>query len=191
MSEFTKEQLDAAVAEAKAAAAKETEEKVKKQYEPQLSELEKLRSKDFNFKRLREMTEDEKEKLTEIEKGMLAKQDKLEEALGNVDKTQKQAWKEAAISRIAAGNDEYAKEIEDAFGQFAGEPKTEQEIRERAANAAAFVAGKTTKEQFRSALGVTGSAPMNKPKNETFADTEAGKGLAAMLNLEIAKETKK
>lgn len=149
-------------------------------------ELNKLRDKDFNFKRLRDMTDEEKDKLTEVEKNLKAKQEKLDEGLSNLEKANRDSWKNRAIDKLSAGDKDLAKQIDEAFGRISGDPKTESEFQEHAAEAAALVKAKETKEQFRSALGITGSAPQREEK-KAFSDTDDGKGLASMLGLGIAK----
>ena|GEM_PF-4736431 len=76
-------------------------------------QLEKLQNKDFNFKRLRDLTDEQKGKLSEHEKTLMSQQEKLEEQQQTFTKTLQSEWKSEAMAVLAGDDRELRKEIEE------------------------------------------------------------------------------
>lgn len=184
MPEISQEQLDAL--NAKAAKADE----LQAQYDELSEEHGKLKRKDMNFrtfeKKMKDMTQEELDSLTETEKALRAEQEKFREEQEAFHRGVKDGWRLGALRRLAAGNAELEKELADSWGRIAGEPKTEQEFADHAAEVAALVSSRGRRDEFRSALGVAGAAP-KKEERRDFSETDGGKELASLLNFESAK----
>ena len=133
----TKEEIEAfnASMEEKEAKIKEAED-----------EINKYKTKEFNFSKFREASNADKEKMLEK---YTAKEKLVIEELSDVKKELNE-FRDRNFSSVKGrllddlvGNDKEArKQIEDAAKSFAGEPKTEAEIAQRYANAYTLVNGR-------------------------------------------------
>lgn len=180
---MTEQEARAAVEAAQKAEAKA------KELETQLSQtreqLGKLQNKDLNFRRLEQMTEAEKEKLTATEKQLMQQAEQLEAKTKELEGNTLAFHRRNAISLAARGNEDVAKELETAWNDISGEPKTEQEFLEKAAKVYRLVKGTTPQfSAVTSAFAQVGSAPpSDQGTKKGYGDTEEGKNLANRLGM--------
>ena len=109
-------------------------------------ELNKYKTKEFNFSKFRDANNADKEKMLEK---YTAKEKLVIEELSDVKKELNEfrdrnfsSVKDRVLSDMVGNDKEARKQIEDAAKSFAGEPKTEAEIAQRYANAYTLVNGR-------------------------------------------------
>jgi hypothetical protein len=149
------------------------------------TKLQKLENKDFNFKKYRDMTEEERGKLTEMEKSIKQQQEKLEEDQKAFVESQVTEHKNYAFSTLAGDDKELRAKIELHFNRIdPGKPATTQTaIMERAREAYVLATGGSAApvSSLGSVMGLSGSGGQQKPKEgELTADQ---KDLAKKLGL--------
>lgn len=147
-----------------------------------LAENEKLKSKDFNFSKLRKASEQERQDML---KGFNSKERALIEQIDGV-KGDLDAFKERTgatrrnniLSGLAGNDADLRKQLEDTYKGFAGEPKDEKEEYQRYINAFTIVKGSrpdidtlnayvpsTVTEEFKPAKGTDWTRT---PEGEAF-----------------------
>ena len=185
--EKMQKELDAAKAEA--SALKAEREALIKNEEEYKKKLDGYRSKDFNFKRLRDMTSEEMEKLSETEKSLKHQQETLEDEQRQFRASMVRDYKEEAMSRYAGRDVEMRKRIEGFYDEFKGEAMDKVEVHSRVAKAAKLASVEVNVNPVFGAFGLTGEAPRNEER-QSFAETDSGRGLASALGLGISKPKK-
>jgi len=148
-----------------------------------------------NFKKLRDMTKEEKELLSEKEIEIMARQEKLEEERAK-DKEERDAFnkkqKNALIDNIAMkyakGNKELADKIKVNLGKLkiVESLETEQELMPEVEFAFNALGVKTSPDPLNMAHNQGGGAG-NTNIDNSFAETAEGKSLAGALGLQQAK----
>lgn len=134
---------------------------VQKSLEETKEKLTKLENKDFNFRRLEQMTEAEKEKLTVTELALKEQQEKLE-----ADQVAFQAGfvgdikKDILDSRIG-DDEELRKKVEHHYARFpeAKDAKTRSEIESLIDDAMTLSTGSRVRNPLTAAMGHSGDAP--------------------------------
>jgi len=116
--------------QAKAQKAQKAEEFERKLAE-NATELEKLRNKDFNFKRLRDMSEAEKAKLSATEMELKRKAEELEESQKAFQGSIIEANKNEALAVLAGNDEEMKKKIIYNYNRITGEELTKAQINEK------------------------------------------------------------
>lgn len=110
-----------------------------KQRDEQIAQLTKelagLKNKEFNFKRLRDMTEIEKEQLSGREKDIMARQEKLEEEQTTFRERVIAQNKNDVFAVLAGNDDELLKQIEFHYARLPEEAVTKDEIAKKAKDA--------------------------------------------------------
>ena len=160
--------------------------KVAEELEATRMELKKLQSKDMNFRRLEQMTQEEKDQLTEQELILRKKQEDLDDQLKAHSKAVKDDWRNAAIERYSRGDADKAKEIALALKDLSGEETDRISVEARVAKAAKL-ARKDNDDHVAKAFSFGGGSPEPEPK-KNFADTPEGQSLAARLGMSISKK---
>jgi len=186
---YTPEEVEAM----KADSAKEVEEANNKFSEEKKTLEEKLKgfeNKDFNFKKLRDMNEDEKAKLSETELSLKREQEKLAENQEIFTKSLTDSHKNEALA-VLCGND---KDLKDKvllnYNKIIGSELTKEEVFARARDAFNMLGTGTADINPLSSLNnMTGSAPqasqaldMNAPdyaSNKVDPDLARGLGISA------------
>lgn len=186
---MTKLQADYEAAKAAIAERDETLKAREDELAEKVQQLDKLHNKEFNFKRLRDMTEEEKERLTDVEQDLKRKQEALEDDQKAFKSTTLNTWKSDALDRASGGNAELRKQIESAYDDFKGDAEDRSAIAERVAKAARLVQAPPSLNPVTAAVGATGDAPTGTKK--AFSETDEGKSLATSLGLGISKEQTK
>lgn len=160
--------------EGKAKAAEELEIKLQEKE----AELVKLSNKDYNFKRLREKTEEEveemKKKMSEKEKLLLTEVFDLTRERESEKNRRFQETKDEVLKSLAGGDESLQKSIEAAEKELSGEATTPKELEDRYRKAYILAQGERPKANpLFSGYSSSYSEPDLGKKN--FADTEKGK----------------
>jgi chromosome segregation ATPase len=97
--------------------------------------LSKLENKEFNFKALRDMTEEEKGKLSAMELQLKQQQEKHDEEIKNIKQTFIGNAKEEVLNKLAGQNEEVRKKVLEAYDSLnlKDESKADIEARMKAA----------------------------------------------------------
>ena len=132
------------------------------------TQLAKLENKDFNFKKVRDMNEEEKKSLTAREMALLQRQEKLEEEQNSLTTRILKSYEEEALREFAGDDVETRKKVQDSYGRLSDKAETREEVMNKMKDAA-ILAGKRTINPL-SSLGSIGdfssTSPMQK-KNDT------------------------
>jgi hypothetical protein len=179
---------EAEAAKAEATAAKAEAEAIKADKERLEQENLKLKNKDTNFKRLRDMTEAERDLLTEQEIALKKKSEELDDRLAGHEKSVRDDWQNNAIERYARGDEAKAKKIKEALSELSGEATDRPSIEARVAKAAKLAREDAEIDHVGMAFSGFNGAPPEKSEDKSFAETEAGQSLASKLGLRISKK---
>lgn len=155
---------------------------------------ENARERGQQFKRFKEMTDAEKELLSEKEKELMQRQDALEEEREKdrkdreeFNKKQKDATITNLANRLAKGDKDLAEQIKINLGKINPEllnnAQTEEELTPFVTDAFNMTgAGNTQGDSLRNAINTDG-LPAKVDGEKDFADTSDGKQLGSMLGL--------
>jgi predicted RNase H-like nuclease (RuvC/YqgF family) len=136
--------------------------------------LKKYQDKDYNFKRLRDMTEEEKERLTEVERELKMRQEKLEDEQKEFRSKTLEEKRANVFKRFSNGDAELEGKLKNAYDLFSGDADTMEAIEARAMNAYKLVRPDNTPNPVMGAFGSVGTVP-TKPKAKNFSETDEGK----------------
>jgi len=144
------------------------------------------------FKRLSEMSEEEKDAMSQKEIELQERQEALEAEQEAFRKEQEEsrmkevnARKENAIKKLVGDNEEYAEKVRSNYERIkdSAEAQTEEEV-VRVATEAFNMLGDDRPEPVSNAVnGSGGSSPQGLP-DTGFADSPQGKGLAEQMGLQ-------
>lgn len=184
--------VEGALSPDEAKALREENEARTREIEETKQRLAKLENKDFNFRKLENMTQEEIAKLSarelEVQKQMEALQEKTHEF------TQKQidAAKKSALSKLAGADQELQTRILSNYDRIKDEAVTEEEITNKMIEAYTLTTGSgPSVNPLAQAMGFSGMGLPPTEQDKSFADTERGKELAASLGMNIAKQDSK
>lgn len=150
-----------------------------------------LENKDYNFRKLESMTQEEINKLSATELEIKKDQEKLRADQEAFSQKQIESAKRSALNMVAAGDDELQAKILANYDRIKDEATTEEEIRNKMYEAYTLTTAIGPAENpLAQAMTFTGGKPPVN-KTESFAETERGKDLAASLGMNIAKQEKK
>lgn len=151
--------------------------------------LSKLEAKDMNFRRLEQMTEDEKAKLSAQEMEIIKRQEALESEQRDFRNRQIDSYKNAAISALPIGDDaEMREKITKNYDRIKDEAVTPEEIARKMYEAYSMTIGtQNIANPLNVAMGFSGGQPPKSTSSKGFADSDEGKALAASLGMSIAK----
>ncbi len=167
--ELTAEQLKAQLAEKEAQLTAANEK------------LAKAADKEFNFKQLRDMTEDEKAKLSEREKEILQRQEKLEAETKSFVKQQVDTHQNDALAALAGDDKEARDRILFHYNRIVDTAVTREEIFAKMRDAAKIAMnGQISADPFRSAVAYSGGMNQSHPKGEL---TSEQRDLAAKMGM--------
>ncbi len=187
MTVYTADEMEAAKTEAVTAATTAKEDELKKVNE----ELAKVRQvnvdKTENFKKFRDLTEDEKKAYDENTLLLMKRADKLEEDLAKETTTRteretrdRELNKTNALLAFHAGKDDIKKTLEEKYALLAAMPETTpQEINARAREAAKL-AGISVESVNPLYQHVNGDAPVYREKKE-YTESPEGKEAADLV----------
>jgi len=115
---------------------KEQREEFKLKLKDTEDKLSKLENKDFNFKKLRDMKEDEKAKLTATELQLKKQQETIEENQEKFQDTIIDSYKNEALAVIAGNDKELRKKVLYNYDRIIGETITKEQINSKMREAA-------------------------------------------------------
>lgn len=151
---------------------------LQQQLEETNEKLSKLENKDFNFRRLEEMTEAEKEKLSAAELALKKQQEELEEKQRSFETTFVTDIKNDLLNDMAGDDEELRKKIEANYNRLSdsANAKSRDQIRALLNDAYAMSAGKVFVNPVLNANNTSGSSPIkgSKPSGNVL---EVGKML--------------
>lgn len=108
-------------------------------------QITKMNEKDTNFSKLRAASKEERDELlkdfTEREKKIITEIESVRKESEEYRNRNFQTHKTLALKSVAGDDVDLIKQIEDAYLNFAGEPKTEQDVTQRIMNAYTLVKG--------------------------------------------------
>jgi len=154
-------------------ARKEYQEKIRKVSELSEQEREALSEADIEVRKELERLSDEK--------------DKLQQEISETRQKEVGARWQQAIKKRVGDNAEHAKQLEEHMKSFIGHDtaSTEDEIASLA-DRGLNLFGDAKPSAINQAVNGNGEAPGGSGAGSNFAETEAGKGLAGVLNLDVA-----
>ena len=147
------------------------------------------------YKRLADMTAEEKEALSAKEQELLERQEAHDAKVAQLEKEQadrnakeKQARVDKAIKAIAGNDTAYAEKLKNNLGRIKDYDvaMTEEEI-SKVVNDGANMLGEARPNPVTTALNSEGGVVEGKNEGAGFAETEGGKDLAKSMNLDIAE----
>lgn len=155
-----------------------------KELESVKEKLGKLENKDMNFKKLRDLTEAERQDLSAKDMELMKRQEKLEEDQRNFVDTQINSYKDEALAVLAGNNSDLRKKTEYHYGRLKDEAITREDIRMKMRDAYRLAQSDISggPDPLTAAAGYSGGyAPSAKPSSAEF-DSEQ-KDLARKLGL--------
>lgn len=144
--------------------------------------LAKLSNKDFNFRRLEEMTEAERAKLSATEIELKKRQEALEEQQSSFTKQVIESHKTDALAVLAGDDEELRKKITLNFERIKDDATTKEEIFKKMKDAYKLTNEATNFNPIASAMGHIGVPPRkenNKPVSDDLKDLAAKMGIKA------------
>lgn len=170
------------------------------QLEPLSTEIETLResnrkleevsrSKDINFKRLRDLTKEETDKLTAQERLVLQNQEIVQQELDTLRKSQEEftstqfnTTKKNLISKYAGNDTEVYKLISDHYELLNIDDSTEDGMKDRV-NKAVLLIKASQPDALRVGINARGGTGGSPSTGGGFADTPEGKQLAQSMGI--------
>lgn len=156
---------------------------------------ERLRQRGEEFKKLRDMTEEDKKKLTDNELNLLKRQEELDEKAKQLEDNQAKFIKDQRdtiinkyVNEYSKGNKELAEKIRFNFDNTlkAVDANDDASIAKKASSAFALVKQESP-DLVTSAINEGGRSDDSAINGNGFADSEAGKNLAASMGLSLGK----
>lgn len=155
-----------------------------------------LENKDFNFKRLREMKEEDKAKLSVQEIELRQRQEVIEEETKKLREGQEsftkrtiEEYRDDAISIAIGEDEEVKKKVLFHYDRIRDEATTKEQIRKKVRDAVKLAQDETADNPlFRGTPNLGSGDPPTRHKS--YADTEAGKTLAKSLGMSFAQDKK-
>lgn len=154
------------------------------------AELEKLKSKDLNFEKVRTMTEEEKKK-HDGEKGALNSQ--IEELKGQIEanrQSQVSDWYDSVLDSAVGADEEKRKSVKAEY-ELLNLPATNREEVALRVKKALKLAGYELKGDTSSFTAMTGSRDSKREPAKRYSETEKGKATAKMFAPHLFKDDKK
>jgi len=135
--------------------------------------LSKLENKDFNFRKLEAMTEEERSKLTASELALKKQQEELEENQKTFQNGFVSDIKNDLLESIAGNDDDLRKKIELKYNQIkdSEKAKSRSEIKALLDDAYAMAVGIKSRNPLNSAINSSGSSPVShaKPSDDVLS----------------------
>jgi len=141
-----------------------------------------LESKDFNFRKFEQASEEEKakltEKMTEIEKASVQEIANLTAKIEENEKISHDGMKEKAIKALAGEDEEFKKELETAYEkslEFGGKAKSPEDVALRMQEAYRYIKG--TAPNVNALNAFVPNTPVVEDKSKRFTDSDKGKSM--------------
>ena len=169
-------QLPATVQEITEGLAKKAE--LEKSIQEKDEKLKGYEDKEFNFKKLRDLTEEQKATYTAKELELKQAQEKLEEQQGTMQQTLINNWKEKTLYFMAGSDGELKNKILAEFDNLTGVAKSEVEVAEKMKKAFMLVTGSQPQvDPIKASFGDLGGLP---PKEMPTGDKKVSPELVAL-----------
>lgn len=188
---FTQAELEAKIDETKKALEGEYApklESVQKDLDDTKVALSKLQNKDFNFRKLEELNDEERKKLSAQELELMQRQEKLEKEQEDFRKQSEEAIvkrkveTETKLFKKYIGNDkELGEKVKFHYDRLTDKAETEDEIEKKLQDALRLARPELKVDPLTAAITSSGSYPSNAQKELS----EDQKDLAKKLNLNI------
>lgn len=175
---FTKEEVDKLIAEKEAT------------YQDSLKELDKLKTKDLNFAKFREMTEEEKKKLSATETALLQKQEELEKRQEELDKRFYSGVLNSELRKLVGDDEDMKKKTMDNFERIKDDAKDEQSISKKLSDAYLLAGGSRNTNPISRAANA-GSGSYNNSSSDNFAESEEGIDAAKKIGFSFINKEEK
>lgn len=145
--------------------------------------LAKLENKDYNFKKLRDMTDEEVEKLSVVEKNLIERSEKLEEETRSWTQRQIDSHKADALAVLVGDDSELQKKVEFHYGRISDPAVTREEIAKKMREAYLLATGGSRQviDPINRAASYSSNVPANNRKSSEF--TQDQRDLAAKLGI--------
>lgn len=163
---------------------KEDFEKFQSQYEEAQNELKEIKEKlekesekDKNFSNLRKQKEEKETELESVKRQM----EEMTEQFNKFKTSSVETLEEKYLKELSSGDEDLEKKIKAEYDNFAGEAKSEEEIKSRMIKAAKLSDVKVDNDVFYQGVGVQGSYQQDTSKKR-FTDTDKGKAMLEKLN---------
>lgn len=156
---------------------------------------ERLRQRGEEFKKLRDMTEEDKKKLSDTELNLLKRQEELDEKAKGIEDAQAKFLQDQRntiidkyVNEHARGNKDLAEKIRFNFDNTlkAVDANDDASIAKKALSAFALVKQEAP-DLVKSAVNEGGRSDDSAINGNGFADSEAGKNLAGAMGLNLGK----
>lgn len=188
---FSQEELDAKLAETKTA--------LESEYKPKLESLQsdldstkialsKLENKDFNFRKLEELNDEERKKLSAQEIELMQRQESIEKQQQELakqreddQKKQKEDRETRLFRKYIGNNKELGEKVKFHYDRLADKAETEEEIERKLQDAIRLATPELKADPLTSAINSGGSYPVDAQKELSSSQ----KDLAKKLNLNI------
>lgn len=180
---------------------KEEAEKVRAELEDAKKRLAGLEDKDRNFKNLRtkklsELADEEREKLSVKEVELFQRQEAVEEQTRKVSEEQEkftkrmqEEYRDDAIAALVGEDEETRKKVLFHYDRLRDEAETKEDIRKKVRDAVRLTRDEgESSPLFRHAPNLGSESP--RASHKGFAETERGKAFAKSLGLMIGQEKK-
>lgn len=153
----------------------------KEEHQAVLAELEKLKEKELNFKKLRNMkendiTEEKKVELTSFEEKLKEMESSLEQKHKSFVESQFNRAKEDRLKELVGDDKELRDKIEYHYGRLSDETTTAEEITKKIDDAYMLATGDVPSKSPIRSVASAASAPSYKGKARGFSETDEGKG---------------
>lgn len=188
---FTQAELDAKIDETKKAIEGEYApklESVQKDLDDTKVALSKLQNKDFNFRKLEELNDEERKKLSAQELELMQRQEKLEKEQEDFRKQSEEAIikrkmdTETRLFKKYVGTDkELGEKVKFHYDRLTDKAETEEEIEKKLQDAIRLARPELKVDPLTAAISSSGSYPANAQKELS----EDQKDLANKLNLKL------
>lgn len=155
-----------------------------------------LENKDFNFKKLREMKQEEMAKLSTQEIELRQRQEAVEEETKKLREGQEtftkrtiEEYRDDAIGIAIGDDEEVKKKVLFHYDRIKDEATTKEQIRKKVRDAVKLAQDENAGNPlFRGTPNLGSGDPPRRGKN--FSDTEAGKAFAKSLGMSFAQDKK-
>jgi hypothetical protein len=158
--------------------------------------LKKLENKDFNFKRLKDMTDAEREILSVQERGIKQQQEDLQDEIRQFKETQVGEYKNYALSTLAGDDKELRAKMELHFGRLDPDKPavTQNAIMDRMREAYTLATGGSSNapSALGMAMGMSGTGGKQKPsEGELTQDQKDLAGRFGLTDEDLKKDVSK
>ena len=143
-----------------------------------------LENKDFNWKKLKDMNDEEKAKLSATEMKLKESQEKVEEQQNSFQKTLEDNWKDKSLYRLVGSDPDLKVKVMKAYDSLNMEVKGEMEIAEKMSKAYLLATGSQPRiDPISATFGDMGGLPPIKPPSTGGEITSEVKELGSKMGL--------